>query len=678
MKFLYPSFLFALFAIAIPIIIHLFNFRKYKKLYFPNVKFLQSVQQQTQAKSKPKHLLVLAARILSIIALVFAFAQPYLPVDNKKIDSSEKAISIYIDNSFSMEAINDNGLLLNEAKKKALEIIAAYKPSDLFQLLTNDFEGRHQRFVNKEEFEELLDEVKVSPSVKSLSEIISRQQDLLSTAQEKSKISFVISDFQKSFANIKSIKNDTAIKTNLVPVIGNKNNNLFIDSIWFSNPVRQVNQPEVLVARIRNSSENNFENIPIKLYINNQQKAPASFSIEANSTIDFTLNYVSKEKGIHHGIIKLNDYPISYDDDFFFSYSVAPNIKILAINQDKESNYLNSLFLNDSLFIFNNVNEKNIDYSALSNNQLIIINDLINVSSGLAQELKKFIDNGGSLAIFPNYAAELKSYKDFLSSLNMDYYTSIDTSNQKVVKINLDHSLFKNVFTKIPENLDLPVTQAHFTVSKNNRTTRENLLSLQNNEAFLNQYTYGKGKVYLYTVPLVQDFSNLPKHALFVPLMYNTGSLSQTQLPPYYTIGDKKLIEINKNNLSGDKVYHLVNFKDKFDIIPHHQIIDNKSKIDVHDQISAAGNYSLTDGQDTIEPISFNFNRKESELSYYSTDELTDESAGFKNFTLLKSSEKSLTQTINEINLGIRFWKLCIILALLFLGAEVLLLRFWK
>ena len=119
MKFLYPSFLFALFAIAIPILIHLFNFRRYKKLYFPNVRFLKEVQQQTQAKSKLKHLLVLAARILSIMFLVFAFAQPYLPVSDKKIDNSEKAISIYIDNSFSMEAINDNGLLLNGAKKKS-------------------------------------------------------------------------------------------------------------------------------------------------------------------------------------------------------------------------------------------------------------------------------------------------------------------------------------------------------------------------------------------------------------------------------------------------------------------------------------------------------------------------------------------------------------------------------
>ena len=563
-------------------------------------------------------------------------------------------------------------------KKKATEIVQAYKPSDLFQVLTNDFEGRHQRFVNKEEFEDLLEEIKVSPSVKSLSEIISRQQDLLNTTLGKSKIAYVISDFQKSFTNLPNLKNDTTIKTNLVPVIGNKNNNLFIDSIWFTSPVRQVNQAEALVARIRNSSENSFENIPIKLFINNQQKAPASFSIEANSTIDFTINYTSKETGIHQGVIKLNDYPISYDDDFFFSYNVANNINTLSINQEKESNYLNSLYSNDSMYVFNNVNEKNIDYSELSKYQLIILNDLKNISSGLAQELKKFITNGGSLVVFPNYAAELNSYKDFLSALNADYYLANDTANQKVANINLDHPLFKNVFTKVPENLDLPITQSHFSISKNNRTNRESLLSLQNKESFLNLYSFGKGKIYLYAVPLQAEFSNLGKHALFVPLMYNTGMLSQTHLPEYYTIGEKQLIEIGKNNLSGDHVYHLVNTKDKFDIIPHHQITESKSKLDVHDQIAVAGNYSLTDGQQTLEPISFNFNRKESELSYFTLDDLLNQTAILKNFSLLNASEKSLTQTINEINLGIRFWKLCVILALLFIGAEVILLRFWK
>src|SRR5687767_13764757 len=115
MRFLYPSFLFALLAIAIPIIIHLFNFRKFKKIYFPNVRFLKEVKLETQSKSRLKHLLVLASRILAITFLVLAFAQPYIPASEKEIIKGEQTISIYIDNSFSMAALGKNGTLLDEA-----------------------------------------------------------------------------------------------------------------------------------------------------------------------------------------------------------------------------------------------------------------------------------------------------------------------------------------------------------------------------------------------------------------------------------------------------------------------------------------------------------------------------------------------------------------------------------
>jgi hypothetical protein len=64
-----------------------------------------------------------------------------------------------------MEALSAGGRLLDEAKNKALEIADACKPSDLFQLLTTDFEGRHQRFVSRDEFRNLVEEVKISPAV---------------------------------------------------------------------------------------------------------------------------------------------------------------------------------------------------------------------------------------------------------------------------------------------------------------------------------------------------------------------------------------------------------------------------------------------------------------------------------------------------------------------------------
>lgn len=682
MSFTYPAFLFALSAIAIPVIIHLFNFRKFKTVYFSNVRFLKEVKQETQARSKLKHLLVLASRILFITFLVLAFAQPFIPVENKKVITGDKAISIFVDNSFSMDAINKNGTLLDDAKKRALEIVAAYKPTDRFQLLTNDFEGKHQRLVNKEEFAELLDELKISPATRSLSEITSRAFDVLQQSGNKSKTAFFLSDFQKSNTDLPRVKNDTSITVNLVPLIAAEKSNVYIDTCWFETPVRQFDQVEKLHVRIKNVSDKVLENNSIKLFVNNVQKTPASFSIDKNSETEVILSFASRESGILQCRIELNDYPVTFDDKFYFSFEVAKNIPVLCINTaGAESPYLGKLFGGDSLFVLKNVNESGIDYSALSANRLIIVNELKTISSGLSQELKRFMDNGGSVLVFPNAQSDLNSYKEFLLSAKANYFEKLDTANTRVDKINLDHEIYKDVFEKktfSATNLDLPKVSSHYTLSKATRSNEEYLLKLQNGDVFFSKYTVGKGKLYLSTVALNNDFSNFAKHAIFVPTMYKIGIYSQGTQPLFYTIGKEEAIETN-NVLTGENVFH-VKGSNNFDIIPEHKVMDSKTEILVHSQVTDAGNYFLYADKDLVTGISFNFNRRESDLTCYDPDQLSEEitKSNLQNFNILKTNEQNLTSSLTEIDQGKKLWKLCLVLALLFLAVEIALLRLLK
>ena len=688
MSFTYPAFLVALSAIFIPIIIHLFNFRKFKTIYFSNIRFLKEVKQETQAKSKLKHLLILASRILAISFLVFAFAQPFIPVENIKNSVGSKSVSIFIDNSFSMDAINKNGTLLDEAKKRAQEILSVYKTNDHFQLLTNDFEGRHQRFVNKEDFLELLAEIKISPSTRNLSEITSRQMDILNQSADQSKISFIISDFQKSTIDIPQIKNDTTINFNFIPLIATEKNNIYIDTCWFETPVRQFNQLEKLHVIIKNNSEKAVENNSIKLFINDIQKTPASFSIDKESEQEIILSFASKETGIQNCRIELNDYPVTFDDSFFFSYNVSKNIEVLAINKAEiatepiESVYLNKFFKTDSVFIFKNTSENKIDYSTLSSNKLIILNELKSISSGLSQELKKFIENGGSLLIFPNSSCELISYNDFFLSVKANYFERLDTAKTKIEKINIDHTIYKDVFEKKTfsfANLDLPIINKHYVISKTTKNNEEYLLKLQNNDVFLSKYAFGKGCLYICAAPLNTDFSSFTKHALFVPTLYKIGMYSQNTHPLFYTIGVDESFEIT-NILTGENIYHIKQKKEAFDLIPEHKIMGAKNIISIHNQIKNAGNYTLYGDNAILSGISFNFNRKESNLSCYNSDELKNQlsiSNAF-NFKTIETTEKSLTQSLSELTQGKKMWKLCIILTLVCLGFEILLLRFMK
>lgn len=684
MSFTYPAFLFALSAIAIPIIIHLFNFRKFKTVYFSNVRFLKEVKQETQAKSKLKHLLILLSRILAITFLVLAFSQPFIPGENNKIPVGDKTVSIFIDNSFSMEAVNKNGTLLDEAKKRALEIISAYKPTDRFQLLTNDFEGKHQRLVNKEEFTELLDDVKISPASHYLSEIALRQTDAFQQIN-KNKISFIISDFQKSIVDLEKLKNDTSINFKLIPLSAAEKSNVYIDTCWFESPVRQYNQIEKLHVRIKNVSDKVLENNSIKLFINNVQKTPAGFNLEKNSETEVVLSFSSKETGIQHCRIELNDYPVTFDDKFYFSFQVEKNIPVLCINgsgSDAESSGLNKLFGFDSLFVFANTFENKMDYSLLNKNKLVILNELKTISSGLGQELKRFIEKGGSLVVFPNKEAELTSYKDFFVSIRTNYYERLDTANSKVEKINMEHFIYKDVFDKktfSATNLDLPKVNEHFVLSKTTKSNEEYLLKLQNGDAFMSMFTFVKGKCYLSSVGVSESFSNLTKHAIFVPTLYKIAMYSQVSEPLFYTIGMNETVESGKV-LSGENVFHIKNTASKFDIIPEHKLHDSKTTILIHNQIKSANNYDLYANTELIEGLSYNFDRKESDLTCYNTDELNEIIAknNFLNIRILELDSLSATQSLIELEQGKKLWKVCLILALLFLAIEVLLLRYMK
>ena len=683
-QFLYPGFLLALSAISIPIIIHLFNFRKFKKVYFTNVKFLKEVKQETQSKSKLKHLLILFSRILAISFLVLAFSQPFIPSKGGQKMVGDRITSIYIDNSFSMDAVNESGSLLNEAKKKALEILSAYATTDRFQLLTNDFEGRHQRLINKEEFEQFLDEVSLSPAVKNTAEIISRQKDLLNSSSVENKSIFLLSDFQKSITVFDELKNDSNIHIHMIPLLAQKRSNVFIDSIWFSTPVRQYEQKEDVSVRLKNFSEEPIENNSIKLFINGQQKTPASFNISENGENTIVLSYTGNETGIQHGRIEINDYPISFDDQFFFSYKVAKEIKVLNIYQEKQQleipikNHLKALFGKDSLFVYKEISDKQLDYSMIPHQDMIVLNELEKFSSGLTQEIKRFVENGGNIFVLPASTADLESYNQLLNNVEALPLLTLDTNNTKVDRIDFEHIIFRDIFEKKSEQLDLPKVNAHYKISKSSFSKEEVLMKLENDDSFLSVFEHGKGKVYLSAVPLMNTFSNLQKHALFVPIMYKAATYSQPQLPLYYTINKDVLIEIPNTDISGENTFHLKNTER--DVIPEHRVRDNKTIIFVHDQIKTAGNYLLNAGDAVNEGIAFNYDRSESNTSCYTPEDMEALISKNKlnNIKVLNASVIDIGKTISEINQGKKLWKLCIILTLLFLAIEILLLRFWK
>lgn len=679
MKFANPVFFWALLSLAVPILIHLFNFRKFRTVYFTNVRFLRELKQETQSRSRLRHLLVLIARCLMLASLVIAFTQPFIPV-SKKTTAGERAVSIYIDNSFSMDAQGSTSSLLELAKKHALDIVQSYKPSDRFQVLTNDFESRHQRLLSREQFADMVTAIKPSPAGKRLSEIIERQRDLLLHSGAPNRIIYLLSDFQKTTTDLASLTGDSTISLNCVHLVPQLADNIALDSCWFESPYRSKGKPDAIQVRIRNHSAKRFDNVPLKLSINETQRGLESISLGPDSTAERAVSFTTPEPGFHSGEIQLTDYPVVFDDLFYFSYRVTEKIRVMAISGNGENVFLNQLYGRNAAFEFTNTFDRQIDYTALSQQQLIILNGLQHISSGLTQELKKYTGNGGTVLVFPSLKADLESYRQFSGLLSAGVYQAPVVQQQKVNRLNDGHRIYDDVFDRKPENVDLPAVSAYLPFQAAGTAREEYIMRLQNGDLFLAQYDAGKGRVYLCAVPLEEAAGNFPRHALFIPTLYKIALYSEPPARLYYTIGREEPVELANVQLTGDQTLRIKAVSGDFEIIPEHRVVDGKVLLYVRNQVIQAGNYRIMQGDEQLALVSFNYDRSESSNERLSEKELETmlEKAGWPHANILDGAAKELKQTILQLDEGRPLWKLFIILALVFLATEILLIRFLK
>ena len=556
MQFVYPSFLFALLALAIPIIIHLFYFRRFKKVYFTNVRFLKEVKEETSARSKLRNLLVLAMRLLALGLLVFAFAQPFIPRD-VEVKTGQKAVSVFLDNSFSMNALSEDAALMDKAKQRAKEIVAAYSVEDQFQILSNDFEGRHQRMVSQEDALNLIEEITSSPSVKKLSQVLGRQQQALNTSTLENFVVYQISDFQKNITDL-STYTDTLTELNLIPLQSVEERNISIDSAWFESPVQMLNQTNPLMVKVRNLSAENAENIRLSINYDGQTKPVGTLSIPANSSLIDTVNFTVNRTGWYTAELAITDFPVQFDDKYFVSFNVAEKINVLVVNESTPNRYLEAAFKGISYFNLTSLSSQNLDYSSFSNYQMIVLNGLNTISSGFSFELQEYIKEGGNLLAFPGRNASVPSYQSFLQAIPANELMSWQEGSQQVGNINTEEFIFNDVFENRSANLNLPQSNGNFKTTNYSSRQEEMLMTYRDGSPFLSKYQSGKGHLYFCTAPLNEEWNNLVRNGeIFIPMLYKMSISAGESRPIAYTIGKNDLIQSNHQGSSGDIVYKL-------------------------------------------------------------------------------------------------------------------------
>ena len=671
MKLLEPYFLYAFLALAIPILIHLFSLQRHKTVYFSNVSFLRQMQQKKSNITRLQKLLLLLVRLLLLSAIILAFCEPY--ISKKENLSNQKNIAgIYIDNSFSMSANNDKGQLIEQAKNNARSVLKAHKGKDQFVFISNDLQGKHQRILEYKACLDAIDNTVIVPTVLPLNLVIDRFESLIQNEQNSAAELYLISDFQKASSPESFYGQNQDITTHLLPINSYPQTNLTIDTCFLETPNHTVDQQEWLVFEVSNTSNEAIENLSVKLYVNEKQKALSSLKIGANSKIRAKLSFNNRTTGNQQAYLELSDATITFDNRLYFNFEVQESTKVLSIFEKNSHSSLVKLY-SDPLFEFKQVPIGSVNYTELKSQNLIILEDVMNPSTGLINVLKEYTNGGGNLLIFPSENLNLDSFKNLANALNIPEFTKLNTKKLKVSELNKKHTIFKDVFEKQALKSDYPEVNSYYSLANTYNSSEENILLLNTKEAFLNSYRYGLGSIYLQSSPLSIEANSLEKHALFVPILFNIATQSAAQEKIYYTIGTDRIIALKK--ASNTKEWRIK--KEELELIPEVRTIDQQIQINLQNTIQKDGFYSLSNGS-TEKTLSFNYNRLESNLTAWEIEELQENSKLFTHINIWKKEGLNLEQALKENRSGTPLWRFFILLALLLILIESLLLKNWK
>ena len=666
MSFVFPQFFFGLLALGIPIIIHLFNFRKSKKVYFSNSIFLINIKKASSTKLKIKHLLILLSRLLFILFLVLTFTQPFIPAKESALKGNQAII--YLDNSYSMSNEVEQDLSAFEAALERINaIVNAYPQNSKFLLITNDFAPFSNTFKIKDEILEIITEVNFSGVSRNMNEVMLR-------IKNTEGVSFFdniywLSDFQKSLAgDYFSFLNDTTYNKYLVPLFFENTANVYLDSLYLSNPFLIQSEKNQLNVSLRNDGDQAIEDLMIKLFINDVQLANGSVSINPFSTGQISFDIRSGLDQFNYGRISFEDFPVVFDNDFFFSLTLSDRISIIEINNSDSSTVVEKVYGNNKVFNFRAYHYSNIDFNDLKNANIIILNEIEVLDNVLYTALSQFMDEIGDLMIIPSNDIDLASYGEFSNTL-AKIADSVQVQNP-LSSLDLANPFFTDIFENTDSRFNMPIAKPVLVIS----SMDEKIISMKDGMNFLSSRNK-QNKLYVLASPLKIDFSNFQNHAIFVPIMYRIAMLSKKEFSKiYYGLNDP-VVSVAIDSFNRESIVKLRS--DEKEIIPASRWSGNELIMDIPKFEMDPGIYHIESGNQTGGILAFNQDKNESLLEQINQETLEDIISENSYVNLFNTKGiNNFEKEIKEQYIGTPLWRYMLILALFFLLAEILFIRF--
>jgi Aerotolerance regulator N-terminal len=670
MTLAHPWFLIGLLALAIPIILHLFELRRPQQVLFTNVDFIREVKLITAKQRRLQHLVVLLLRLGFLLFLVLLFCQPFIPAARQS-DLGSSAINVVVDNSASMSVEASNGKPLLELAVQETERIGQALPASSQYRVWD--ESTPQTTVSAEKLAEQVNSLQTSAASNGTGLKLRR---LLNMPVLVKQGTFVVSDFQKSDFQAQMIRAFRgAGEVYLLPVKSQAVANTYVDSVYLPEEFVRAGVELPLRVRLRNGGSKDAAAVRVKVLVGARQVAAYEASVAAGSSVENTVRIRLDGDVTQLCRVEIEEQPVAFDNVYFFTLRPAGRIRIVDVASGAVATQ--KLYPNEATFAYTLLRPGALSTTVLNQADMVLLQDNARLSQELRATLAQFVRQGGRLVIVPpTVAGARRDYEPLLAELGLTTvrWNTAAAGAQELALPDPQNPFFTEIFAEQTRQPDMP--RATPLLSWGRSTT--DVLKFRDGQPFLSGFRSGEGMVYLFASPLQPGSSTFTEHPLFVPVMYRLATLSKSseQLPAYRLT--ERAVVLRQPLLdqpNAEPVYKLSNDSNSF--VPAAQVRAGRLYLQLPAPMRQPGFYRLTLNGKLLTTLAFNPDKKESELAQYSAEELRQLTAGYPNVHVYEAGgERSAAAQLVEEQSGTPLWRYCLAAALLCLLGEVLVLRF--
>ncbi len=682
--------LWGLLALAVPVVVHLFNFRRPRVVLFSRAVLFSAIAQFVQRRLKLLRLLLLLLRLAVVGMLVVLFAGPVLRLSEGAQTAAESRVLILLDDSPSMQRTHELGPYWQQALQTAQAIIKQRTDGKTqFQVQPISGYRAGQPYVSSKAALAGLARQRISDNSTTTGQLFTKlKRDLQLSKQGEvgfASVVYLVSDFQQL------MQADTAQVnwpqgTELMCVrVGGAQPALYVQRVSLADPILEVGKAPLLRVEIQNERSQAVPAATVRVVLEGSEVARGSVDLPAEGQAVVDIALPAGKPGWQTGQVLLDEASQGYAGSRHFTVYVPPVRKLLIAAPENANTYLKPALQTayaDASLTF--ITPRQLDEIPLANYNALILNGATEMSGGTADRIARWVHTGGGLLLFPpddNMVNAEKGVGLLLQQLGAGSFSSV-LAYEKPVEATLadrSHPLFKPIFLTRkdkPEQFESFAVRKLYGYQAPSGQVVSELVRTTNGHVVLAEVQCKKGRVFVASLPPTLAWSEWPVHHSFAPLIQRMASVlsqrSDTQLE--YTLGQATEVRFATPRTDLIGLYRA----EEQAGIPQQFAQNGEVLLDFGPLDLRAGVFRLVQRDSLLGKLAFNTSAQEASGVVATEPELRAylAASGIPDVQFLQGKPEVVAAQATQLLGGIVLWKYFLIFVILILVAEGLIARY--